>query len=88
MKFPYNHPSFYAHVLSGFLLFIAVILVIYNYKSVMEINPVHLIMLILLFSTVVGIHGISHLGLEKNYGFDPINFIEYKKYIQQKQDQQ
>lgn len=69
----FTHPSFLAHVGNGLLIFIALILVIKNFYVIKNLDPYSMIMLILLASAVVGIHGISHLGLEKEYKFDPIN---------------
>jgi len=31
-----------------------------------------LILLVLLFSIATGVHGLSHLGLEENYGYNPL----------------
>jgi len=72
-----KHPSFIAHVANGLLILVAVILTIKNFTSIKNLELFHLIMLVLLFAAVFGIHGISHLGLEKEYKFDPLN-----KYLQ------
>lgn len=45
---------------------------IINYKKNTIIEPYQLIILILIFSIAVGIHGLSHLGLEKNYNYNPV----------------
>lgn len=65
-------PSFYAHVLNAFLIFVALLLFVKNYTRLMNIEPYQIIKLTLLFSISIGIHGISHLGLEKIYEFNPI----------------
>lgn len=70
-KIFYN-PSFYSHIINGFLLLIAIILFIINYKKFTIIEPYKLIILILIFSITFGIHGLSHLGLEKSYNYNPI----------------
>jgi hypothetical protein len=62
----FTHPSFYAH---GLLFFFAVILAIQGYRLIQQMSVYHRLVLILLFAAVVGIHGLSHLGLEKVYGF-------------------
>ena len=72
MKDLYKHPSFLAHAANGILLLLALILVVKNFASIKKIEPYSMIMLILVSAAVIGIHGISHLGLEKSYGFDPI----------------
>jgi hypothetical protein len=65
----FTHPSFYAHILNGLLFFFAVILVIQSYRLIRQMSVYHQLVLILLFAVVIGIHGLSHLGLEKVYGF-------------------
>uniref|UniRef100_A0A6C0DTN0 DUF2231 domain-containing protein n=1 Tax=viral metagenome TaxID=1070528 RepID=A0A6C0DTN0_9ZZZZ len=67
-------PSFYAHILNGILLFIALIVIALNYSKLnkYEHYPGSTAILILLLSIAVGVHGISHLGLERVYGYNPI----------------
>jgi hypothetical protein len=66
------YPSFYAHVLNGVLLFIAMIMLYTNYSKIIQLEPYKLISITLLLSLTVGIHGLSHLGLEKEYGYNPL----------------
>ena len=66
-------PSFYAHVLNGLFLLFAIILVIMNMTELKRLKPSKMIVIVLLFSLVFGIHSLTHLGLEKVYGFNPIN---------------
>lgn len=73
MENMYRIPSFYAHVLNGVLLFIAVIVLYNNYSKINKIDTYKIVILLLLFSIGIGIHGISHQGLEKNYNFNPLN---------------
>ena len=40
-----------------------------NYSKISNLEPYKLISLTLLFSLTVGIHGLSHLGLETKYNF-------------------
>lgn len=74
----FSLPSLYAHVLNGILLFVAFILFCKNYSKIIHLEPYKLIMLTLFFSVCVGIHSLSHLGLEINYGFNPLSII-FKK---------
>ena len=62
-------PSFYAHAVNGFLFLLAAVLLYRNYTEIRRLDPYKRITLTLLFSIVVGIHGLSHLGLEKVYGY-------------------
>jgi hypothetical protein len=68
-------PSLYAHIINGILLLVAFILLLQNYKSISHINKYKLITLVLLFSIAIGVHGLSHLGLEKSYGYNPLQLI-------------
>ena len=65
-------PSFYAHVINGILLLVAFILLCQIYSSIKNMDKYKLIILVLLFSIATGVHGLSHLGLEKNYGYNPL----------------
>ena len=69
----YSKPSFYSHVTNGIFLFIAFILLYKYYSKIIHLEPYKLISLILLLSMSIGIHGLSHLGLEKGYGYNPIS---------------
>ena len=65
-------PSLYAHIINGILLLVAFILLYKNYSSIKSMDKYRLILLVLLFSIATGIHGLSHLGLEKIYGYNPL----------------
>lgn len=63
-------PSFYAHVLNAMIALVAVLLTIKHGRA---LRPYEIIVVALLFSIVIGLHGLSHLGLETAYGFNPLN---------------
>lgn len=65
-------PSIYAHIMSGMLLFIAFALVLKHSSFLYKSDPYKSIVLIILFSIAVCAHGISHLGLEMHYNFNPL----------------
>ena len=67
----YFHPSIIAHTLNGGLFLVAVILSIVYYKTLTNLDSYRFILLILAFGIIVGIHGLSHLGLEYVYGYNP-----------------
>lgn len=69
------YPSFYAHIMNGFVLLVAFVLLYTNYSKLVRLEPYKLICLTLLLSMSIGIHGLSHLGLEKGYGYNPILFV-------------
>ena len=66
-------PSFDSHILNSFLLLTAVVLTYLNYSKIKILDPFRLVVLTLLFAIAVSIHGLSHLGLEYVYDFNPIN---------------
>lgn len=69
------NPSVYAHTLHGFLFMLAIALTIYYFPKLISIEPYKKISLILFFSLVLGIHSLSHLGLESVYGYNPFTFV-------------
>lgn len=72
MQSIYQAPSIYAHITNGLLLFIAMILIYRNYKTILRLNTYERIVLLLLFSLAIGVHGLSHLGLESVYNWNPM----------------
>ena len=68
-------PSFYAHIMNGFLLLIALIILYKNYSKINKIEPYKQVIVVLLFSLSIGIHSLSHLGMEKYYGYNPMSYI-------------
>jgi len=72
MKNEFGLPSFYLHQLNAFFIFIAFFLLFINYSVIKKSNPYQLVVLSLLISLALGIHGISHLGAEYVYGYNPI----------------
>ena len=71
----YQVPSVYAHILNGLLLFAGVVYVVLNVRAR---EPYQILVLILLFSMAAGIHGLSHMGLEYIYGYNPLSAIYTK----------
>ena len=64
-------PSMMAHALNGLLMFAAVLVAYMNYRVLYKLDPYKKVMIFLVFSVAIGIHGISHLGLETVYGLNP-----------------
>ena len=71
----YLTPSFYAHVLQSLLLLIALIYFFKHYQYFTKLPQYQILVLLLLASAVVGIHGLTHSELESVYGFNPIKYI-------------
>ena len=68
----YQVPSIYAHIMNAILLLISVILIYRNYSTISRIAASEKVKLVLLFSLAIGLHGLSHLGLEYIYKFNPL----------------
>lgn len=68
-------PSVIAHGISGLIVAASVLyLIIYN-ASIRKLDSYRLLVLSLLFAIAVGLHGISHAMLEKEYGYVPFYFL-------------
>jgi hypothetical protein len=64
-------PSFYAHIINGILIFVALFIMYKNYSKITKLPPYNIIILVLFFSICIGLHGISHMGLETIYDYNP-----------------
>ncbi len=70
----YTKPSFYAHLLTGLILLFVIVIIYLNYKKI-NISLYQKLILLLLITIIIGLHGISHLLLEIHYGFNPLEKI-------------
>lgn len=75
MSSVYISPSFYACILNGLLLLLALFLLYSNYSEVKSFDLYKIMMLILIFSLAIGIHGLMHLGLEVYYKYNPLQYV-------------
>jgi uncharacterized membrane protein HdeD (DUF308 family) len=69
------NPSVIAHAINGLLLLLTGLLVVWNFRTLRKSNPYRLVMLVSILSIAVGIHALSHLGLESMYGLSPANLL-------------
>ena len=67
------YPSIMAHMMNGFFLLAALVFVIYSYSKLRALDSYHILVLILLVSIAIGVHGLSHAALEKQYRYVPFN---------------
>jgi hypothetical protein len=67
--------SFYAHIANLMFIFFAVYFVISNFSYIEKMSPEKKIYVVLLFSIAAGVHGLSHLGLENLYQYNPMGFF-------------
>jgi len=65
-------PSILSHILSGVFLFAGMIVLVMHYSRISSVSPYRILLMLLVISVAIGVHGISHLGLEKVYGYNPL----------------
>lgn len=64
-----QYPSFYAHVVQSLLILYAMYILLTHMSDFRALHFLPKMVIILLFAIVIGIHSLSHLGLEKAYHF-------------------
>jgi hypothetical protein len=65
-------PSFYAHVLNAVFLLLAAVAIGMNFSKLRKLDAYGMVKLLLIASIAVGVHGLSHQGLERNYDYNPL----------------
>jgi hypothetical protein len=75
MEKMFTLPSVMAHTLNGGLLLLGGLLIALNFSFIRRLPALQLITLILILSIAVGVHGLSHAGLESAYGYNPLKFF-------------
>lgn len=70
MKVLYDKPSFYAHILNAIIILATIILALQNMNLINNTNIINKLVLLLLLSISIGIHQLSHLGLESIYNYN------------------
>jgi hypothetical protein len=68
-------PSFFCLVINGFLLFILLLMVIFNFRSLIKADYIKLLPIIGTVAIAIGMHGLLHLGLEQAYNYNPIYLL-------------
>jgi hypothetical protein len=66
------YPSFMAHVMSGILLFVSIAVFFLYYSQIKSKGVYSLLIILLLLSIASAAHGISHLGMEVVYNYNPL----------------
>ena len=70
-------PSMMAHGLGAVILLLAVGTMVVYFKQVQKYDIFQIIIILLLLSCTVSIHGISHAVLEKNYNYNPLTSMGF-----------
>lgn len=64
-------PSFNSLFLTGILILSIFIIFVINFNKIMTLGFYQKINLLSIITIAIGVHGLIHLGLEVNYGFNP-----------------
>jgi hypothetical protein len=67
------YPSILAHIMNGLILLFTIVYGIRVFPKLQSLEPYKILALLLLFAIAIGIHSISHLGLEKEYKYVPFH---------------
>jgi hypothetical protein len=67
--------SFYSHIVHIIFVILALFFVVFNFSYLEKMMPEKKINTLLLFSIAAGVHGLSHIGLESVYNYNPLGFI-------------
>lgn len=70
-------PSVMAHTLNGGLLLVGLAIIAMNFTFIRRLPVLQLVMLVLVLSIAVGVHAISHVGVESTYGYNPWKFLGF-----------
>lgn len=68
-------PSLNSLFVTGFLILFILVIFITNYKQFMRLDYYRKITILSLITMAFGIHGLVHLGVEREYGFNPYRWF-------------
>ena len=68
-------PSLNSLFVTGFLILFILVIFITNYKQFMNLDHYRKITILSLIAIAFGVHGLIHLGVEREYGFNPYRWF-------------
>lgn len=68
-------PSFNSLLVTGLLLLSILVIFLNNFNKFKNLDTYKKLSLLSLFVIAIGVHGLIHMGLEVNYGFNPYNLM-------------
>lgn len=68
----WTKPSFYSLPITGILILLVFIKIIFNWDNFKQLLMSDYLVVLLLLTIALGIHGLLHLGLEVYYNFNPM----------------
>lgn len=74
-------PSIIAHFINALIMLFAVLFLFAYFTKIQGVDAYRTLVLVLLFAIAAGVHGMSHLGLEREYGYNPLTFVVVPKVL-------
>ncbi len=68
----WTKPSFYSLPITGILILLVFIKIIFNWNQFEQLALTDYLIILLLLTIGLGIHGLLHLGLEVHYNYNPL----------------
>ena len=68
-------PSLNSLFVTGFILLFILIIFISNFQQFKRLDFYHKLTILSLITIAVGTHGLIHLGVEREYGFNPYKWF-------------
>lgn len=68
-------PSLNSLFFTGFMILVILVIFFTNYNKFIRLDYYHKITILSLITITIGIHGLIHLGVEQNYGFNPYRWF-------------
>jgi hypothetical protein len=68
-------PSLNSLFFTGFMILVILVIFFTNYNKFIRLDYYSKITILSLITIAIGIHGVIHLGVEQNYGFNPYRWF-------------
>ena len=68
-------PSLNSLFFTGLLLLVIFVIFIMNFRRIINLNYYQQLILLSTLTIATGMHGLVHLGVEKQYNFNPYNWF-------------
>lgn len=68
-------PSLNSLFVTGFLILFILVIFVTNYKKIINLDFYRKLTLLSLIAIAFGVHGLIHLGVEREYGFNPYRWF-------------
>ena len=68
-------PSLNSLFVTGILILFILAMILFNFRKIMNLTFYQKLSLLSIITLVIGNHGLIHLGVEKQYGFNPYKWV-------------